>query len=112
RDFYVKVPGREEQRKINAVYALGEERALHQGGIEDMRAVVSDITGLNIPYAIAINFQGFKDLVNALGGISVTLEQPFEEQLQFREPHVCDPYVFTTPTRPPQFEHKYYTRKD
>lgn len=112
RDLYVKVPGREEQRKINAVFALGEERDRHKGGIEDMRAIVGEITGLDIPYAVTINFQGFKDLVNALGGINVTLERPFEEALQFREPHVCDSYVFTIPTNPPQFEHKYYTRTE
>lgn len=112
RDLYVKVPNRDEQRKINAVYALGEERELHNGGMEDMRTIVGEVTGLDIPYAITINFQGFKDLVNALGGINVTLTKSFEENLQFRELHVCDPYVFTIPTNPPQFEHKYYTRTE
>lgn len=112
RDLYVKVPNREEHRKINAVYALGEERDVHRGGMEDMRTIVGEITGLEIPYVITINFQGFKDLVNALGGINVTLTESFEESLQFREPHVCDAYVFTVPTKPPQFEHKYHTRKD
>ncbi|OGI14139.1 MAG: hypothetical protein A3E38_01215 [Candidatus Moranbacteria bacterium RIFCSPHIGHO2_12_FULL_54_9] len=112
RDLYVKVPGQEWQAKINAVYAEGEKRTPHKGGIDDMRTIVGDITGLDIPYAITINFQGFKDLVNALGGIQVTLEQPFEEALQFREPHVCDSYIFTIPTNPPQYEHKYYTRTE
>lgn len=112
RDLYVKVPNREERRKINAVYALGEEREPHQGGIEDMRTIIGEVTGLDIPYAITINFQGFKDLVNALGGINVTLSESFEENMQFREPHVCDSYVFTIPTKPPQFEHKYHTRTD
>lgn len=84
RDLYVKVPGRDEQRKINSVYALGEERDRHGGGIEDMRTIVSDITGLDIPYGVTINFQGFKDLVNAIGGVTVHLDQPFEEGLQFR----------------------------
>lgn len=84
RDTYVKVPGREEHRKINAVYALGEERSRGGGGIEDMRTIVSEVTGLDIPYAVTINFQGFKDLVNAIGGITVHLDQPFEEGLQFR----------------------------
>lgn len=112
RDFYVTVPGQNWQAKINAVYAEGEKREAHKGGMDDMRTVVSDITGLSIPYAVTINFQGFKDLVNALGGVTVTLAEPFEEALQFREPRVCDPYVFTIPTRPPQYEHKYYTRKD
>lgn len=98
RDLYVKVPGRDEQRKINAVYALGEEREPRKGGIDDMRASVSEVTGLVIPYAVTINFQGFKDLIDALGGITLTLQQPFSEGLQFREPRVCDPYTFTKPT--------------
>lgn len=112
RDLYVKVPNREEQRKINAVYALGEERSPRSGGMEDIRTIIGEVSGLDIPYIIVINFQGFKDLVNALGGISVTLTEPFEENMQFREPHVCDSSVFTIPTKPPQFEHKYHTRKD
>lgn len=111
RDLYVKVPGREEQRKINAVYALGEERG-KGGGIEDMRTIVGEVTGQAIPYAIVINFQGFIDLVNALGGITVTLNETFSEGMQFREPHVCDAHVYTVPTRPPQYEHKYYTRSE
>mgnify|MGYP003393725953 CR=1 FL=1 len=111
RDLFVKVPGREEQRKINAVYALGEERG-RGGGIEDMRKIVGEVTGQDIPYAIVINFQGFIDLVNALGGVTVALNEPFSEGMQFREPHVCDAHVYTVPTRPPQYEHKYYTRSE
>ncbi len=112
RDLYVKVPNRDEQRKINAVFALGEQRKPGGGGMEDMRTIVGDITGLDIPYAITIDFQGFKDLVNALGGVKIVLDQPFEEALQFREPQVCDAYVFTVPTKPARYEYKYHTRKN
>ncbi len=112
RDLYVKVPGRDERRKINAVYALGEERSHGGGGIEDMRTIVSEVTGLAIPYGVTINFQGFTDLVNALGGITVTRTEPFNEGLQFHEPQVCDAHVYTIPTRPPQYQNKYHTRSD
>jgi anionic cell wall polymer biosynthesis LytR-Cps2A-Psr (LCP) family protein len=61
---------------------------------------------------LTIDFQGFKDLVNALGGVKVVLDQPFEEALQFREPQVCDAYVFTVPTKPAQYQYKYHTRKN
>ncbi len=99
RDTYVTVPGRNEQRKINAVYALGEERALHKGGIEDMRTIVGEVTGLDIPYAITLNFQGFKDLVNAVGGVTVHLDQPFEEGVQFRGLTArCDLVRYTVPS--------------
>lgn len=95
RDMYVKVPGRDEHRKINAVFALGEERT-RGGGMEDMRTIVSEVTGMEIPYAVTINFQGFKDLVNAIGGVTVHLDQPFEEGLQFRGLEKrCDAVRFT-----------------
>ncbi|MEK9174297.1 MAG: LCP family protein, partial [Patescibacteria group bacterium] len=32
--------------------------------------------------------------------------------LQFKEPQVCDPYVYTEPTNPPQYQDKYHTRKN
>lgn len=96
RDTYVQVPGRDEKRKINAVYALGEERSHGGGGIEDMRTIISQVTGLDIPYAVTINFQGFKDLVNTIGGVTVHLDQPFEEGIQFRGIAArCDGVRFT-----------------
>ncbi len=112
RDLYVTVPGGGEQRKINAVFALGEERRHGGGGTQDMREVVSQVIGQPVPYAVTINFQGFKDVVNSLGGIQVTLKDPFTEALQFKEPQVCDPYVYTEPTNPPQYQDKYHKRKD
>lgn len=106
RDLYVQVPGTENKEKINAVYAHGMERG-EQGGIEDMERVVSDITGTTIDYGISINFKGFTDLVNAVGGLDINLNKPFDESQQFNEDHVCDGDkggVFTTPTG--KFEYK------
>ncbi len=111
RDFYVKVPGRNEQRKINAVYALGEERSHGGGGMADMRTIVGEVTGLDIPYAVTINFQGFKDLVNAIGGVTVRLDQPFEEGIQFRGlAQRCDLIRYTIPSG--QTEEKKGTRRN
>lgn len=98
RDLYVKVPGRDEHRKINAVYALGEERGRGEG-LKDMRTIVGEVTGLNIPYGAVINFRGFTNLVNALGGITVTLDKPFEEGVQFLGvEHRCDGIDYTVPS--------------
>jgi len=106
RDLYVQVPGASEQRKVNAVYALGHERG-GNGGMDAMKTIISEVTGQPIHYAVTIDFKGFTELVNALGGIDVTLAQPFMESMQFHEPQVCDPYVYTVPTKPLQYQHKY-----
>lgn len=98
RDLYVKVPGRNEQRKINAVYALGEERGRGEG-LKDMRQIVGEVTGLDIPYGAVINFEGFKDLIDTLGGITVTLDKPFQEGVQFLGVEQrCDGVMYTIPS--------------
>ena len=100
RDFYADNPGWGGKTKINAVYAAGEENGKKQG-IADMQKVVSQISGVPIHYGVTIDFEGFVDLVDALGGIEIYLEKPFSESLQFQEPHVCDGDkggVFTVPT--------------
>ncbi len=98
RDLYVTVPGRSEQRKINAVYALGEERGRGEG-LKDMQKIVGEIAGISIPYGAVINFKGFTDLVDALGGISVTLDAPFTESVQFLGlEQRCDGVKYTIPS--------------
>lgn len=96
RDLYVTVPGSGSKSKINAVHAYGEQKGSGKG-LEDMKAVVSEVTGVPIHYAASINFAGFKQLIDAIGGVQITLDQPFDESLQFNEPHPCDS-VFTVPT--------------
>ncbi len=110
RDLYVKVPGRQENRKINAVYALGEERGAG-GGLEDMQTIVGEVTGLTIPYAAVINFEGFKELIDALGGITITLDQPFQESVQFLGlEQRCDGITYTIPSG--NYEEKRIQRKN
>lgn len=104
RDLYVTVPGTQDKQKINAVHAYGEEKGKGQG-LEDMKTILSEVTGLPIHYAASINFAGFKQLIDAIGGIDVTLDSPFEESMQFNEAKVCDGRVFTEPTG------KYETKK-
>lgn len=111
RDLYVTMPGTSDQMKINAVHALSEQKGQGQG-LKGMEAILSEVTGMPITYAVSISFKGFTDLVNAVGGIDVTLSEPFTEGVQFRQPHVCDPYVFNVPTKPQQFENKYHVRQD
>lgn len=97
RDLYVTVPGTSDQQKINAVHSYGEQKGKGQG-LEDMKTSVGEVLGIPIQYAISINFEGFKQLIDAVGGIEITLKDSFAEPMQFNEAKVCDPNVFTIPT--------------
>lgn len=96
RDLYVDNPVWGNKTKINAVYAAGEENGKKQG-LPEMEKVLSNVTGLPIEYGISINFEGFKQLINTIGGVTIALDSPFDEAVQFNEPHVCDSF-FTVPT--------------
>jgi polyisoprenyl-teichoic acid--peptidoglycan teichoic acid transferase len=43
-------------------------------GIEGMRDAAEGITGLEIQYYVLIDMQGFSDLIDSLGGVTVTVE--------------------------------------
>jgi len=86
--------------KINATFFKGERQKLG-GGIEAMKSTLSQIVGQPIHYGISVNFEGFSQIVDALGGVDVDLAQEFVEPLQFNEVHVCDGDkggVFKVPT--------------
>lgn len=110
RDLYVTVPDSGSKAKINAVYAFGEEKQRGSGGIEAMSKIISDITGLPIQYAISIDFAGFEQIVDALDGVDIHLDQPFSEPIQFHEEKVCDDHVFTKPSG--KFEYKKHVKTD
>jgi anionic cell wall polymer biosynthesis LytR-Cps2A-Psr (LCP) family protein len=75
-----------------------------------MEKVINDVAGMPIHYGIATNFAGFVELVDAMGGIQINLDQPFAESIQFNEPRVCDNNVYTVPTG--KYENKTRKRSD
>lgn len=76
RDLYVQVPGEEFFSKLNAVHAYGESKKKHNGP-ELVKQKVEDITGVPIHYYIRLDFVAFKKIVEALGGINITIENSF-----------------------------------
>jgi LCP family protein required for cell wall assembly len=89
RDLYVIIPETNDKQKINAVYHYGEERGEGQG-LELMKQILRDISGQEIHYAVAVNFAGFEQIVDILGGVEVDLDEAFVEPIQFHEEKVCD----------------------
>jgi len=87
RDLHVEIPGH-GTRKINAANAFGEEEGKNKG-MDLMQQVVQNVCGIPIHYVVTANFQGFREIVNTLGGITVHLNQPFSETSQFVDGNEC-----------------------
>lgn len=72
RDLYVYIPGWTMQR-INAAYQHGEGNpALYPaGGMELLKETILYNLGIQVDYAALVGFDGFVNIVDALGGVDV-----------------------------------------
>jgi LCP family protein required for cell wall assembly len=65
--------------KINEAYFRGrqgieDEKEATQKGMQNLTDVVSEVTGLDIPYYVKIDYQAFRDAVNAVGGVDINID--------------------------------------
>lgn len=67
RDLWVNIPGY-GYSKINAAYP--------NGGMNKLQGIIQDKLGLTIDYQALVNYGAFKDLVDAVGGISIDIQSP------------------------------------
>ncbi len=72
RDTRVTIPGHGTE-KINAAHALG--------GPSSAIDIVKNLLGMDVHHYISMDFEGFKKIVNAVGGVPVHLTRPI------RDPH-------------------------
>jgi LCP family protein required for cell wall assembly len=77
----VTVPKGGGVNKLNYAYAYGEMNPAQTGGGPEMaKTVMKEISGQDIHYYVSIDFVGFRDLVNALGGVTVDVDKPINDQ--------------------------------
>ncbi len=75
RDLYVNIPGH-GRTKINAAYAFGGAPLLIRS--------INSLTGLQVNHIVLVNFAGFKELIDSLGGVTlynkrkIVSSQPFD----------------------------------
>lgn len=74
RDLWVPIPGQGENR-INTAHFFAEMNQPGSGPAATAQ-VIRDSFHVNAPYFIRIQFSGFKDIVNAMGGVDVNLPKP------------------------------------
>jgi polyisoprenyl-teichoic acid--peptidoglycan teichoic acid transferase len=85
RDLYVDIPYQDNKNKINEAYVDGIKNSDWKNGLKYSKKAVSDVTGLDIHYAVSIDFKAFKEIIDTLGGVKITLDKPFSEKNQFEE---------------------------
>jgi len=59
--------------KVNSAY--------HYGGIDLAKESIARVSGEPVQYGVVIDFSGFKDVVDVLGGIRVSVEKGFTDSL-------------------------------
>jgi LCP family protein required for cell wall assembly len=78
RDLYVFIPAYGMQR-INAAYLEGQQLHYSGGRFGLFADTMKYNFGLRVDHYALMNFQGFKDMVDALGGIDVTAAKPLTD---------------------------------
>ncbi|HEX9440191.1 MAG TPA: LCP family protein, partial [Roseiflexaceae bacterium] len=74
RDLWVEIPGY-GQTRLNAANVWGQIYGEPGGGVALARKTVSKLLGIPIDYTIYVDFQGFIDMVDALGGVTVDVNK-------------------------------------
>lgn len=79
RDLWVQIPaGSGQYHKLNYAYVDGSNNGANAvGGGNEAAQKISVITGLDVKYWLTINFVGFKDFINSIGGIDVYVPDSF-----------------------------------
>jgi LCP family protein required for cell wall assembly len=78
--------------KLNGLMAAAEAdpELFPSGGVGTLKEVIGDILGIEIHYFAAINQEGFRDAVNAIGGVDITVDRaiadPIYSEDGFQEP--------------------------
>ncbi len=72
RDTLASIPGQDDQR-INAAYAFG--------GAALQIKTVEDFLGIDINHVVILDFTGFADFIDSIGGVTVSLPQKIKSEI-------------------------------
>jgi LCP family protein required for cell wall assembly len=82
RDLWVRIPlagGRWIEGKINTAHFYGDLYKYPGGGPALAKKTVENLLGIKINYVAKIDFSGFAQIVDTLGGINVDVERPLKD---------------------------------
>jgi len=73
RDLWIPIPGLGYSSKINTAFQLGESVGYPGGGRQLAKDTVSSFVGQPVQYYVRVNFEGFEELIDLIGGVDVTV---------------------------------------
>jgi len=78
RDLWVYVPGLHSYQKINAAAddIHFKKAGYPNGGMGELEFILNEQLHIPIDYEVLVDYQAFKDAVNAVGGITVNIQSP------------------------------------
>ena len=79
RDMLVPVPALNDSVKINTVHVIGEIRNYPGGGPAMLRDTVSDLISYPIDYTVRVNFDGFRQIIDLIGGIDIEVARDIRD---------------------------------
>ncbi len=82
----------ELRAKLNSAYYWGNQKK-ENGGLILAKSTVEDIVGQPIHYGLVIDFSGFMEIVDVLGGVEVNVERAFVDEkypIAGKENDECD----------------------
>lgn len=65
RDTLIKINN--NNQKINAAYAIGGDKAI--------RKAVEDILKIPVDYIVKVDYEGFREIIDAIGGVDMTIDR-------------------------------------
>ena len=74
RDTRTSIEGRKYKEKINHAQAYG--------GVDLMKTTVENLLNIQIDHTVKINFDGFINVIDALGGITISVEDRMYKPLE------------------------------
>lgn len=80
RDLFVPIPGFDYSGKITTAFTVGELNNYPGGGAALAKKTVSEFLGYPIDYYVKINFDGFVQAIDAIGGVDVVVANTIHDE--------------------------------
>ncbi len=104
RDFWVE--NEYGETKINAVYANAkyavdsDDKKAEAAGLEAIEKTIEDSMGIPIHYYVMVDFEAFKQAIDAVGGVDIDVKSPVYDRMHANG----RPYILDIKTGPHHFD--------